>query len=174
MLEIFHNVSEKKKKALRGFLSRRWMACLCLSPLSSGSTGNQSRAAHPAPGREWSREHQGGCQHGLGRQEAPGRVITMRKDRRSHKSQCAVQRAELGPGRLRAWRPGHARGCPGRLWERPRAHVPSRQLSSPPPCTEKSRGSPAPAPLEKRKCRRLASVEGDSMWGVWTTPPSRA
>lgn len=72
----------------------------------------QSRPPRPAPGREWSREHQGRCQHGLGRQEAPGRVITMRKDRRSRKSQCAVQRAELGPGRLRAWRPGHARGCP--------------------------------------------------------------
>lgn len=119
----------------------------------------QSRPPRPAPGREWSREHRGGCQHGLGRQEAPGRVITMWKDRRSRKSQCAVQRAELGPGRLRAWRPGHARGCPGRLWERPRAHVPSRQLSSP-PLHRKVKGEPGTCSSGETEVQALGLCRG--------------
>lgn len=116
MLEIFHNSSEKKKKA------------------------------------------------GVGRQEATGCVITIWKDRRSRKSKCAVQQAEQPPGQLRAWRPRHARGRTGRLWERPRVNVLSGQLSSP-PLHRKVRGSPAPSPLEKWKCRSLASAEGNSDMG---------
>lgn len=130
--EIFHNLSKKKKNSLESFL-QRWLVEYmrpCPLPLDSSM---KTIKLNTLPGEEWSGEQ---CMWGfiIGLEDRMLLdVWPTREDRASHNSRCVVTGlwGQQTPGQLRAGRPRPVRGCAGRLWERLRAYMHSRQLSTP-------------------------------------------